>query len=167
MNASIVITVLAVWQVIILVNQLPLRRLNQTLMRLPVRLFPRWEMFLGPQTHLALFYRDRDDQGEIEKWTEIPTALPDHRFGFFWYPEWDHFWCLRRTMIRLMRFHEGFKKCVGGTESTTHYRALKHFVQRRPAGANAATRQFRIDRSFGHIGAEQIRQVYCSDFFDL
>jgi hypothetical protein len=166
MNAVFVIAVLAIWQLLIVANQFPLPRLRRTLKRCRIRLFPRWEMFIGPQTHLSLYYRDRDSQEHVGEWIEVPTALPPCWHVFFWFPQWDHYFCLRRTMILLLRYHEGFKQYEGEIEDTNHFQALKCFVERRPLVADTVARQFRIDRSFGWLGVEPVGPAYCSEFFN-
>jgi hypothetical protein len=167
MNAVSVIAVLAIWQLLIVANQLPLPWLHRNLKRCRLRIFPRWDMFVGPQTHLSLYYRDRNSQGEVWEWIEVPTALPPCWHVLFWFPDWDHYWCLRHTMILLLRYHEGFKQCEGGVEASNHYRSLKYFVERRPLAMETVARQFKIERSFGWLGAESVRRVYRSGFFEV
>jgi hypothetical protein len=62
-RADGVIVILLVWQLLILLVQFPLPPIRKLINRFPLNLFPRWSVFLGPQTSPATFLSGEEHHG--------------------------------------------------------------------------------------------------------
>lgn len=164
----LVVTVLALWQVGLLAAQLRPAWLWRWIGRFRVRsLFPVWELFIGPQTDLSLFLRDRLDDGTLTDWSEEPVWPGGVRPSILWAPCFWRAAALAALLRKLVRRER--ERAAGGflAPESLPLRALWTFILGRPRSPLAATRQFRVVRTQGSLPSGPGEDAYVSEFRPL
>ncbi|MFT4687954.1 MAG: hypothetical protein ACI9OD_000145 [Limisphaerales bacterium] len=163
-RADGVIVILLVWQLLILLVQFPLPPIRKLINRFPLNLFPRWSVFLGPQTHLRLSYREKNTTGQIGEWIQISSSAPRHWWSFFCNPAWYSDFGFRCLMLQLLRRYEGYSKFDGAIDELMWFQALKNCVAQQTDGMRTSEFQFRIHRDFGYFDGREPMEAFRSGY---
>ncbi|HLU49686.1 MAG TPA: hypothetical protein VK116_16420 [Planctomycetota bacterium] len=158
----IVIGTLVLWQIGILVAQFRLAWFERLSRALRLRaLFPVWELFIGPQSDLSLFIRDRRTDGSWTEWREEPIWPRGVRPSILWAPCFFRTGALE-TILRKVSRRTALEPGGLFVEGSFPWRALWVFVLSRPRADDVVERQLRIVRTYGHAPHGEGDDVYVS-----
>lgn len=114
-------------------------------------LVPRWTFFApNPGRHDShLVYRDRQSDGRLTTWTEIPTIPERSWLSAFWNPDKREKKALHDAITAMQRWPKATPEDQSVMLSLPYLLVLNYVVNRVDRGSGAVMRQFAIARTSG------------------